>query len=143
MEFHFRPKSQENEFQISILPNFHFIENETAKFFRFPFLGKLSIFTKCNSRAHEKQAGVSHLHSAFHSTSSSTTKQFLKHVSFQFQYSVKNRGNGIPLMGFPFSQTLWFWAARFPFYRFSILSRMNLQGFWSPDFHFIEFPFHQ
>ena len=45
--------------------------------------------------------------------------------------------------GFPFSTKLVLTQTTFPFYRISILSGMSLQGFWSPDFHFIEFPFHR
>ena len=65
MEFHFRPKSQENGVQISILSNFHFIENETAKF-RFPFSANVPISFKMQHPGTRKQCWrVSTAHPTF------------------------------------------------------------------------------
>ena len=149
MEFHFRPKSQENGVQISILSNFHFIENETAKF-RFPFSANVPISFKMQHPGTRKQCWrVSTL--AQHTQLFSLTKRTFKtkwtfenmfvfmfcfnHTTQravyrlrQTQQDKRRRCNGGEcVMDFHFHQN-WFWPRQlfhfteFPLYRISISS---------------------
>ena len=163
MEFHFRPKSQENGVQISILSNFHFIENETAKFFRFPFSANVPISFKMQHPGTRKQCWrVSTAHPTFlsYKTYFQNKMNFRKHVCLHVLFQPHHINSSLQVEAnaarqkttvqwrwmrnrFPFSTKMVLTQTTFPFCRISILSRMSLQGFWSPDFHSIEFPFHR
>ena len=140
MEFHFRPKSQENGVQISILSNFHFIENETAKFFRFPFSANVPISFKMQHPGTRKQCWrVSTAHPTFlsYKTYFQNKMNFRKHVclhvlfqphhtkSLQLEANTARQkrrcSGGECVIDFHFNKPV-FTQTAFPFYRISILS---------------------
>ena len=162
MEFHFRPKSQENGVQISILSNFHFIENETAKFFRFPFSANVPISFKMQHPGTRKQCWRD---STAHPTFLSSKRTFKTKWTFenvfvfmfcfnhttqravyrlrQTQQDKRRRcSGGECVMDFHFHQN-WFWPRQlfhfteFPFYREWVCKDFGVQISILSNFHFI------